>query len=180
MRPFMHIRKGRVVSLGNGTIDGSTFWTRATKSSGRWRITSSEIRQRSSRTIICETTSAWIPWRSSSSCIGSRRRSICKSRIRICPVSRPCSRSFPMSRSASIHPDPLRNRPNSRLPNHRKRRSVPETWHGSPAYHPSQLSMIHRFLGGELIGPPDAVITGLSGLENAGPAILRIWHRIDF
>jgi len=33
---------------------------------------------------------------------------------------------------------------------------------------PLTLSTIHHFVGGELIGPPDAVITGLSGLENAG------------
>jgi UDP-3-O-[3-hydroxymyristoyl] glucosamine N-acyltransferase len=33
---------------------------------------------------------------------------------------------------------------------------------------PLSLSVVHRFLGGELIGPPDGVITGLSNLENAG------------
>jgi UDP-3-O-[3-hydroxymyristoyl] glucosamine N-acyltransferase len=36
-----------------------------------------------------------------------------------------------------------------------------------PSIHALSLSMIHRFLGGELIGPPDVVISGLSGLENA-------------
>lgn len=36
-----------------------------------------------------------------------------------------------------------------------------------PRIQPLSLGMIHRFLGGELIGPPDAVVTGLSGLENA-------------
>lgn len=47
----------------------------------------------------------------------------------------------------------------------------------SPKSAPVSLRELQALVGGELVGPADATVTGIASLDLAGPAISRSWLR---